>query len=228
MFFVVFPPSVPLWLILRVVFPSVEDCFVFCVWGLCLPFSSLRQWAVDVFEAVQRPSSVPLQFMVACPSPFTPVSRRVSRPSARTSCPRTGGCWRLSAWFGCASQCVFFSLLLSMSVHRVPSREEVCCVLACHLVPCCVVLPWTTLASKVMVIFRTVLDAAVRFAPAPYSCSVLTVEMCLLPGAGSGSGGGGGGGKSLFSWWLSPLCVWCTVTCMLSPPCHWAGFMSDV
>ena len=106
----------------------------------------------------------------------------------------------------------FLSLLLSMSVHRVPSREEVCCVLACHLVPCCVVLPWITLASKVMVIFRTVLDAAVRFAPAPYSCSVLTVGMCLLPGAGSGSGGVGvGGGKSLFSWWLSPLCVWCMV-----------------
>ena len=64
-------------------------------------------------------------------------------------------------------------------------------VLACR-----VVLPWTTLASEVIVIFRTVLDATVRSAPAPYSCSVLTFEMCLLPGAGSGSGGGGG--KSLF------------------------------
>ena len=50
------------------------------MWGLCLPFSSLRQWAVDVFEAVQRPSSVPLQFMVACPGPFTPVSRCLSAP----------------------------------------------------------------------------------------------------------------------------------------------------
>ena len=30
----------------------------------------------------------------------------------------------------------------------------------------------------------------------PHSCFVLTVDMCLLPGAGSGSGGGGG--KFLF------------------------------
>ena len=39
-----------------------------------------------------------------------------------------------------------------------------------------VVLPWD-LGSEVMVISRTVLDATVRSAPCPDSCSVLTVEI---------------------------------------------------
>ena len=115
---------------------------MFCVRGLCLPFSSLRQWAVDVFEVVQRPSSVPLQIHGCLSEPFTPVSRCLSPPSTRTSCPRTGGCWRLSAWFGlCLSKCFFLSLLLSMSVHRVfhPVRRS---VVFLHAVWLRVVLPW--------------------------------------------------------------------------------------
>ena len=128
-------PAFLLWLILRVVFPSVEDCLVFCVWGLCLPFSSLRQWAVDVLRLSGVRLLSHFTFMVACPSRFTPVSCCVCLPpSARTSCPRTGGCWRLSVWFGCASHCI----CRCSSLH--PVRRS---VLFLHAVWFRAVLPWT-------------------------------------------------------------------------------------
>ena len=126
--------------------PSVEDCFLCFVCGACVCRSQVcasGQWMCLRLSSVRLLSH--FKFMVACPSPFTPVSRCVSAP-VRTYLMSPNG-WLLASvglvWL-CLSMC-FFSLLLSMSVHRVPSREEVCCVLACHLVPCCVVLPWTAL-----------------------------------------------------------------------------------
>ena len=66
-------------------------------------------------------------------------------PSARTSCPRTGGCWRLSVPALCGLVWLYISLCfiaapLFLSVYRVPSLVEffgraaaVCCV----LIGCC-------------------------------------------------------------------------------------------
>ena len=77
--------------------------------------------------------------------PVRAVSRCLSPPSARTSCPRTGGCWRLSVPTVCGPGLVvrltvFCRCSSLLSVHRVPSLVEffgraaaVCCV----LIGCC-------------------------------------------------------------------------------------------
>ena len=76
--------------------------------------------------------------------PVRAVSRCLSAP-VRTyvlHVPERVVCWRLSPWLGCASQCGFVAAPLYVGSSCVPSREEVCCVLACHLVLCCVALDY--------------------------------------------------------------------------------------
>ena len=80
------------------------------VYVLCLA-ARLRQWAVDVFEAVQRPSSVPLQIHGCLSEPFhSRIPLCVSpRPHVLHVPERVvvGVCLSplCAAWFGCTSHC---------------------------------------------------------------------------------------------------------------------------
>ena len=110
--------------------------FLSSVCVLCLA-AHLRQWAVDVFEAVRRPSSAPLQFMRALSLPYPVVCR--PRPHVLHVPERVVvGVCRLG-WVVHLN--VVLSLLLSMSVHRVfhPVRRS---VVFLHAVWLRVVLPW--------------------------------------------------------------------------------------
>ena len=118
---------------------------VFCVLCAGLVFAVLKSAPVGsgCVEAVWRPSSVPLHIHGCLSEPFhSCILLRVSAP-VRTYFMSPNG-WLLAS-VGLVWLCIslYLSLLLSAS------REEVCSVLACRLVPCCVTLD---LGSEVIVI----------------------------------------------------------------------------